>query len=136
MDIAPDRKTHDGRGLAKRPSPIVAWIAIVVGVTMIATGILLVLWGLSWQGAIEDADPGELTGLQGGPALLPVGILVIALGVIWILNAFRGFGKARVPMRRCPNCGKNVEPDLAFCYHCGAEIPEDRPDRAEVKTRR
>lgn len=130
MDVLP-RKGAGGR---RETSPqtaqggrIVAWIAIAVGVTMVVTGLLLLLWGLTWQSTLENRGPdSDFTGTIGGPALLPIGVLVIAVGLIWILNAFRGFGKARTQLRSCPRCGKSVEVDLAFCYHCGAEIPEDK----------
>lgn len=129
MDVLPRKgsgRNREGSIPAGRRGRIVGWIAIVVGVTMIATGLLLMLWGLTWQSTLETNDPEEdLSGTIGGPALLPVGVLVIAVGIIWILNAFRGFGRSREVTRSCPGCGRSVEVDLAFCYHCGAEIPED-----------
>jgi uncharacterized membrane protein len=130
LDVLPrnHRPAKAARTEERVAHPVVSWIAITVGVFLIAIGILLLLWGLSWQGASEDDDPVDPDTAKGGPALLPLGVFVIAVGIIWVLNGYRVFGRSRrAESTSCPRCGRLVETDLAFCYHCGAEVPEDRP---------
>jgi ribosomal protein S27AE len=139
MDVLPRRRTvAPTRKQADRPvNPAVSWIAIVIGVFLAAVGVLLLLWGLSWQGTSEDNDPLDPDTSVGGPVLFPLGVFVIAIGMIWILNGYKVFGRKRAESRSCPRCGRSVETDLAFCYHCGAEIPEERPRKeARPPTRR
>ena len=128
MDVLPRKRTAaKAAGSGRMEShPAVSWIAIVVGVFLTAIGILLLLWGLSWQGASEDNDPTNPDTGVGGPVLLPLGVFVIVVGMIWILNGYRVFGRRRESQNSCPRCGRSIETDLAFCYHCGAEIPDEK----------
>ena len=87
---------------------------------MVGIGLLLFLWGMSWQSTTET-DPLEDGKLTGGPALIPLGILMIAFGGMWIWMGWHGFpGKEDMnAYRRCPHCNRKVETDLDFCYYCG-----------------
>lgn len=120
-------KTNPSDQVKGGTHPAVSWLAIVVGVFLTAIGILLLLWGLSWQGASEESDLTNPDTGVGGPILLPLGVFVIAVGIIWILNGYHVFGRRRGDSRSCPKCGRPVEGDLAFCYHCGAEVPDEKP---------
>ncbi|MDG6225279.1 MAG: zinc ribbon domain-containing protein [Candidatus Thermoplasmatota archaeon] len=126
MDVlplkGPSRMKEAG---VRRTPPVVSWIAIVTGVFLVGIGLLLLLWGLSWQGAQEETDPLEPDTSVGGPFLLPAGVFTVALGFIWVLTGYRGFPRGGPAKRPCPRCGKPLEPDLSFCYHCGEEIPPD-----------
>ncbi len=111
-------------GRPLRKNPVVMWIAITLGVTMIGIGLLLFLWGLSWQSAPES-DPLSNTELSGGPGLIPLGVLMIAFGGMWIWMGWYGFPRrGEIPeMQRCPHCNRGVEEDLDFCYYCGERFP-------------
>ncbi|MGA1866499.1 MAG: hypothetical protein ACMUFK_03415 [Thermoplasmatota archaeon] len=107
--------------------PWVTWIAIALGVMMTGIGVIMLLWGFMWQ-----ADVGENTSLkgdrtEGGPCLIPVGVAMITVGILWVLTGWRGFRKsnAQDDMMRCPNCGRMIESDLNFCYLCNTTFEDD-----------
>jgi hypothetical protein len=98
----------------------VKWIAIGVGVFMVMVGGLLLLWGFSYQATVgepSDLEGGELTG---GPVLIPMGAISITFGALWLFYGLKGFKRPgdEMGMKNCPNCGKLIEEDLNFCYHC------------------
>jgi len=138
MDIIKGRaagRTGSDTPPHKKSSPLVSWTAITLGVFITGFGVLLLFWGLSWQGSLEESDILEPDRIAGGPVLLPLGVFCIALGVIWVLNGYRGFSRGAPPTRRCPHCSKPLEPNLAFCYHCGEEISEEGPLPSTVRRR-
>ncbi len=125
MPISPleGRVPHDGskRTSERRERPYwVTWIALSVGVFFTGTGLVLLLWGLSWQSwSISPRSIGE-EGLQGGPIVLPLGVFCLVLGIMWLLQGWTGFRRPEDGdgTMACPNCHRRVEADLDFCYHC------------------
>jgi len=111
----------------RRKVPWVAWLAILLGVTMTGIGLLLLMWGFMWQTGV--GEPSDLSGeeLRGGPGLIPLGAGMLTVGVLWILTAWRGFKKDRASddMMRCPHCGKMIESDLNFCYYCNTTFEKE-----------
>jgi hypothetical protein len=112
----------DGKA-EKKPrstSIYVKWIAIGVGVFMVMVGGMLLLWGFSYQATV--GEPRDLDGddLTGGPILIPAGAASMAFGALWLFYGIKGFKRPgeELGMKVCPNCGKQIEEDLNFCYHC------------------
>lgn len=133
MAWAPGEKGSIVDGEAKvRKVPWVAWIAIALGVMMAGIGAIMLLWGFMWQ--TEVGENPSLTGdkTEGGPCLIPVGVAMITIGILWVLTGWRGFKKAGVPddQMRCPNCGRMIESDLTFCYLCNTTFEDD--DKSDV----
>ena len=82
----------------------------------------------------DQASVGEQTDLQGddlkgGPVLIPIGAASIGFGALWLFYGIKGFKRPgeEVGMKRCPHCGKTIEEDLNFCYHCATTFitPEE-----------
>ncbi len=120
MKLKRDPKRDPKEKTERKSSPIVSWIAILIGVFMVVVGGIILLWGLSFQaqvGEIRDLDGGELTG---GPILIPGGAAFLTFGTLWIYHGLKGFKKREedIGFKNCPNCGKKIEDDLNFCYHC------------------
>lgn len=124
---------------SKKTHFAVSWAAIGLGVTMVLIGGIVLLWGLSFQA--EVGEPVDLEGdtLVGSPLLIPGGVMSLAFGTLWIHYGLKGFKKKEeeIGKKKCPNCGKMIEEDLNFCYHCTAtfsdngKIGEDDEDVGE-----
>jgi hypothetical protein len=104
----------------KRSSTAVSWIAIGLGVFMVVVGGLVLLWGLSYQATV--GEPVDLEGDEtvGSPFLIPAGVASIAFGSLWLYHGLKGFRPREEDLgfKNCPNCGRKIEEDLNFCYHC------------------
>ncbi len=87
---------------------------------MVMVGGMLLLWGFSYQATV--GEPRDLDGddLTGGPILIPAGAASMAFGALWLFYGIKGFKRPgeELGMKVCPNCGKQIEEDLNFCYHC------------------
>ncbi len=118
----PDRSS-DG---AYRKFPWVTWIAITLGVGMTVIGFILLLWGFAWQTDVGEVQNINDNGFKGGPALIPLGGAMLVIGILWILQGYRGFKKDQTgeDMQICRNCGKMIESDLNFCYYCNKTFEE------------
>ena len=113
---------HVGR---RKTSPLVTWIAIGLGVSMVIIGILMTLWGLSWQANLEETDPLDEDNTFGSPLLIPVGLLFVGFGVMWIWMGYHGFPRREdYNKKRCPHCGKELDPDLDFCPWCTTRLAD------------
>ncbi|MFO8051303.1 MAG: hypothetical protein R6V01_06350 [Thermoplasmatota archaeon] len=110
----------------KKTGPWVSWIAIFLGVGMSIIGLLLLLWGFAWQTGV--GEPGEINDdpLVGGPALIPLGAVMAAVGVMWLFTGWNGFKGQdhRQDLKPCPFCGRRIESDLNFCYFCNRSFDE------------
>ncbi|NHN65737.1 zinc ribbon domain-containing protein [Haloarcula sp. JP-Z28] len=142
-----------GRSVSrKRP-----WLAALLGA--VATGfghLYLRRWrrGLAWVGVLFGVivlfvDPAAIEALANWHAVDPLAIAPIL--VIGSLNAVDAYllahaqnAVARLTFTpdgqrtHCPNCGKELDSDLAFCHWCTTEIgdleaalPNDRNERDE-----
>jgi hypothetical protein len=118
MMSSEDGKVEEPRG--SRTNFMVAWIAIGVGVTMVIVGGILLLWGLSYQASVGEPVDLQSDPLTGGPLLIPIGVMSLAFGTLWVHYGLKGFRKEeeKIGMKKCPNCKKLIEEDLNFCYHC------------------
>jgi hypothetical protein len=115
------RRESRNRPPSRRERPAwVMWMALCVGVFFTGIGLVLLLWGLSWQSWSISPRPIGDEGLVGGPVVLPLGVFCIVLGIMWLLQGWTGFRRPEDGSwtRTCPNCGRTVEEDLDFCYHC------------------
>ncbi|MCU0798578.1 MAG: zinc ribbon domain-containing protein [Candidatus Thermoplasmatota archaeon] len=115
----------------ERP-PWVTWIALCLGVFFTGTGLVMLLWGLSWQSwSISPQSIGEEE-LQGGPIILPLGAFCLVLGIMWLFQGWTGFRRPEEGdgTRVCPNCRHRVEEDLDFCYHCLKRLQSPERDAA------
>ncbi|MGA1821824.1 MAG: hypothetical protein ACMUIG_04795 [Thermoplasmatota archaeon] len=121
------KPTVKGAGRMKK-SRFVTWFAITMGVSMVGIGILMTLWGFAWQSNIGESDPLDASNRVGGPILIPMGLLFIGLGVMWVWNGYHGFPRRgeMEAMKKCPACHRNIEADLDFCYHCNTRIPDEK----------
>lgn len=119
----------------KRP-----WLAALLGA--IATGLghlYLRRWrrGFAWVGLllgvsvlIVDADAMEAFATRG--AVDPLAIAPIVLvGTLSVLDAYllahahNAVARGTVSLdRRCPECGRELDPDLAFCHWCSTELED------------
>lgn len=133
MDLPPPnikRKQTGKEDIAPpgKKSPFVRWIAIFVGVLMVAIGILLVLWSFAWMAAPEPGPLEDTSGLSGGPGVMLVGILFLGLGGMWLYNGYNDFprGEELKRMQGCPKCNRRIEADLDFCYYCGEQFGEEK----------
>ena len=108
-------------------SSIVSWIAIFIGVFMVVVGGLILLWGLSFQAQVGEVRDLEGGGLTGGPILIPGGAAFLTFGTLWIYHGLKGFKKREedIGFKNCPNCGRKIEDDLNFCYHCTTTFSKD-----------
>lgn len=135
---------ESGKERSKKTHFIVSWAAIGLGVTMVMIGGILLLWGLSFQASVGEPVDLEADPLTGGPFLIPAGVMSLAFGILWIHYGMKGFKKKEEELKtkRCPNCGKVIEEDLNFCYHCTTtfsdagkigedEGEDDQPDHEE-----
>lgn len=117
--------------------PWVSWIAILLGVTMTAIGLILLFWGFAWQ--TDVGEPQNIDGdeFRGGPCLIPMGGAMLLVGLMWILTGWRGFKKdrSREDMQRCPNCRKMIESDLNFCYYCNTTF-DDKDEEIKERPRK
>jgi hypothetical protein len=131
------KKTGEIPDDSKRKVPWVAWIAILLGVTMAGIGLLLLLWGLAWQTDVGEPQNIDGDDFQGGPCLIPLGGAMLLVGFMWILTGWRGFKKVRAneDMQICRNCGKMIESDLNFCYYCNKTFDE-MDDSVQEEVRR
>lgn len=129
-----DRKNGSESG-SEPNTPWVAWIAIGIGVFMVVVGGLLLLWGLSFQATVGETSEIDDGSFVGGPGLIPIGVLSIAFGSMWIHNGLKGFRKRsdERDMKNCPYCGKRIEEDLNFCYHCTKTFDDADEDMADRK---
>jgi hypothetical protein len=120
-------KEKTDSGEEGRPKiPWVSWIAIILGVTMSAIGIMLLLWGFAWQTDVGEPQNIDGDDLRGGPCLIPMGGAMLLIGLMWVLTGWRGFkrDRSREDMQICRNCGKMIEADLNFCYYCNKTFDE------------
>jgi predicted nucleic acid-binding Zn ribbon protein len=132
----PSEKEHDNIRSRRKKSTFVTSFAIFLGVSMVLIGILLTLWGLSWQSNLESTNPLDEDETFGSPLLIPLGILFIGFGAMWIWNGYHGFPRRNdLPPKRCPNCGREIEEDLNFCYYCNTRL-EDEVSKPSVETPR
>ena len=122
-EIKDDRESREP---VRRKVPWVSWIAILLGVTMSAIGLMLLLWGFAWQADV--GEPQNINGdeFRGGPCLIPMGGAMLLIGLMWVITGWRGFKKDRTneDMQSCKNCGKMIESDLNFCYYCNTTFDE------------
>lgn len=114
--------------------PILRYSAIFLGVTLSATGLLLLFWGLLWLSpAIISWERGDSLPSEGG-CLLPSGLVLLLLGILWLMEALKKpEKKGPVEAVSCPECGRLVKEDLPFCYWCGAPIKRAGGSEEEKK---
>lgn len=105
------------------------WLAVTVGATVLF------------------ADPAALDALASGEAVDPLAAAPsLIVGSLSVVDAYLVARAQNVLARRtttengrlthCPNCGKELDPDLEFCQWCTAEIDEVAPsDEADEQAR-
>lgn len=121
-----EERRSNVKGVVRRKSSRwVTWIAITMGVFMVGIGILLSLWGFAWQANVGELGPDDSR--VGGPYIIPIGLVFIGLGGLWVWNGYHGFPRRgdMEDMKVCPKCHRKIEADLDFCYHCNAELSDD-----------
>ena len=133
MDLPPPNRNWKKAGEEdsappQNKRPFVRWVAIGLGVLMVAVGILLLLWSFAWMAAPEPGPLEDSSGLSGGPAIMLVGVLFLGFGGMWVYLGYNDFprGKREQHMQGCPKCDRRVEADLDFCYYCGEQFGRER----------
>jgi len=90
--------------MINKPEQHVTWSIIVIVFSI-----------LSWFGAAGGFIIGFILGLIGG-----------ILGLVWKPKApypSAPPSAATLPIRVCPNCGRQIAMDAKFCPHCGKPLP-------------
>jgi len=89
--------------------------------------VFVVSWWLVEPAALEALASGESVDLiEVGPVLL-VGLLSV-VDAYFVAHAQNKFARSPEPesgeeaVTRCPNCGKEVDPDLDFCQWCSTSL--------------
>ncbi|WP_144905780.1 zinc ribbon domain-containing protein [Halobellus captivus] len=121
----------------KRPWLAAVLAAVVTGLGHVylrrwkrALGWLTVLFGVSFllvdPSVLDELASGTVDPVASAPILLVGALSVIDAYVIArvqnsIVRIRASHGREQV---HCPNCGKELDPDLTFCQWCTAELPE------------
>lgn len=138
--------TSDGGHSRKRP-----WLALLLTVLVPGLGhVYLKLWlrALLWLAlyvtatafVLPDGATPETLSLEAFLAAseavpLEAALVVLGISVICLLDVYMMTSHINDRVRAvggespgsCPNCGKELDEDLAFCHWCTTEL-EDRPD--------
>lgn len=102
----------------------VGWLAVLFGVTALFV------------------EPEALNAMATGEAFDPLAVApTLVVGLLSVLDAYvlaraqnevaRRTATPDEELVHCPNCGKEVDPDLDFCQWCTEELPtadEEQPD--------
>jgi len=134
MPLGPIRKdtpVQDGAGIGKerKKSPLVTFIAVGLGVTMVLIGVIMTFWGLAWQSNLEETDPLDENVAFGSPLLIPLGLLFVGFGIMWVWLGYHGFPRREdYDKKRCPHCNREIEKDLNFCYWCNSRLDDTADD--------